>query len=256
MRTLFVTLLLFIFAYLAQSQDITPSYYMMGWKVQIVSIESSWVVTDVNIEIGDTFNIIATGIANSGGKNPLTYYSSAYWVGPEGTGYAGSGQPVEGVPAYSLIGRIGVSGTPFYIGRSISFVANVSGVLYLGYNDVQFWDNYGYYIAYVRGGIITSIKESAENPNRFSLYQNYPNPFNPSTTIEYQVSKRSNVEVTIYDIDGRLVKTLLNSVQYPGQYSIQWNGQNDNGNMVSSGTYFYQISSDDNQLVKKMLLLK
>jgi hypothetical protein len=111
---------------------------------------------------------------------------------------------------------------------------------------------------YREGGWPTDIVEDNNKPlpEKFELSQNYPNPFNPSTAIEYQIAKQGNVEVAIYDINGRLVKILLNSTQYPGSYTIQWNGQGEGSRTVSSGTYFYQVKSNGIQLVKKMLLMK
>jgi WD40 repeat protein len=131
----------------------------------------------------------------------------------------------------------------------------------------MYGDNYGFYYAYIfinptiiNPTIITGVfrggGEGREFPNATQLLQNYPNPFNPNTNIEYQLSKRGSVEISIYDNNGRLVKTLLNTEQYPGNYTIQWDGKNDAGATVASGTYFYQVKSDNVQLVKKMLLLK
>jgi photosystem II stability/assembly factor-like uncharacterized protein len=106
--------------------------------------------------------------------------------------------------------------------------------------------------------ITTSVKENEINsfPTLFKLDQNYPNPFNPSTTIQYQVAKQGNVEVTVFDIGGRTIKTLLNTEQHAGTYTIQWDSKNNEGKLVSSGTYFYQVKSDNVNLVKKMLLIK
>ncbi len=103
---------------------------------------------------------------------------------------------------------------------------------------------------------IDAVLEGSNTPISFGLSQNYPNPFNPNTTIEYQIPQRGNVEIGIYDVNGLLVKTLLDTEQFPGNYSIQWDGKSDEGIYVSSGTYFYQVKSDNVQLVRKMLLLK
>ena len=93
-------------------------------------------------------------------------------------------------------------------------------------------------------------------PGAFLLNQNYPNPFNPSTTIEYQVAKQVNVVVSIYDINGRLIRTLQHGMQPPGKYSLVWDGKSENGGTVSSGEYIYQVKSEGVQLVRKMLLLR
>jgi hypothetical protein len=88
-------------------------------------------------------------------------------------------------------------------------------------------------------------------PLKYDLHQNYPNPFNPVTTITYDIIKHQDVEVAIYDILGRRIKTLVNEQQVPGSYTIKWDASN-----VASGIYFYQLKTKDYINTKKMLLLK
>ena len=109
------------------------------------------------------------------------------------------------------------------------------------------------------GGIPTSVKEQELMQNvisSFVLYQNYPNPFNPSTTIQYEVPKAGVVEVNIFDIQGRLVRSILKSNQEAGTHSVVWDSHNSNGNIVVSGTYFCQVLFDGSSLVKKLVLIK
>jgi hypothetical protein len=93
-------------------------------------------------------------------------------------------------------------------------------------------------------------------PEVFNISQNYPNPFNPSTTIRYAIPNVSYVSLRIYDILGREVKTLVNSEQNIGIHSVQWNGDNNYGNKVSSGIYLYKIEAGNFIMTKKMILLK
>ncbi len=106
--------------------------------------------------------------------------------------------------------------------------------------------------------IITTVNvnESITSPTLFKLYQNYPNPFNPQTTIEYNVSKVSQVELKIFNNNGELVNSLIDEVKYPGNYSAVWNGSDSKGNKVSSGAYYYQLILDGISQTKKMMLLK
>ena len=90
----------------------------------------------------------------------------------------------------------------------------------------------------------------------FTLHQNYPNPFNPNTTLRYDLPEDVMVNITIYDMMGRRVSTLVSSKQSAGQKSVQWNATNDAGVPVSAGMYFYAIQASDFHLVKKMILLK
>lgn len=80
-----------------------------------------------------------------------------------------------------------------------------------------------------------------DQPRKFWLSQNHPNPFNPITTIQYDLPQRSDVQITIYDLLGRQVATLVSETQEAGYKSVQWNAINDLGQPVSAGVYFYQI---------------
>ena len=93
-------------------------------------------------------------------------------------------------------------------------------------------------------------------PKRFVLNENYPNPFNPITTIKYEIPKNGNVRLVIYNIIGQEVITLVNSEQWAGKYNVRWNGTNQYGSQVATGTYFYVLKTNNNQSIKKMLLLK
>ena len=89
-----------------------------------------------------------------------------------------------------------------------------------------------------------------------SLSQNYPNPFNPETTIEYSLAESCNVTLKIYNIAGRLIKTLIDEYQTAGSYSITWYGDNEVGEEIASGVYFYRIQVADFVSTKKMVVLK
>ena len=84
-----------------------------------------------------------------------------------------------------------------------------------------------------------------------TLQPNYPNPFNPSTTISYEMSEGGDVHLGVYDLKGQLIEILVNGNVTPGHHSVAWNG-----NKVSSGLYFYKLSSGNEVLTKKMLYMK
>lgn len=90
----------------------------------------------------------------------------------------------------------------------------------------------------------------------FTLYQNYPNPFNPTTTIRYSLPKAGDVEVNIYDIQGRLIRSLENAYQQVGTHSLVWDSRNSSGSVVATGTYFYQVLFKGSALSKKLILIK
>jgi hypothetical protein len=91
---------------------------------------------------------------------------------------------------------------------------------------------------------------------RFFLYQNYPNPFNPSTKISFNLPGERQASLSIYNIEGRLVKTLVNGSVKGGLQSVTWDGTDARGNPVSSGVYLYRLRAGGNVMTKKMILLK
>jgi hypothetical protein len=106
---------------------------------------------------------------------------------------------------------------------------------------------------------LISLKESDNNvPGviKTSLAQNYPNPFNPVTTINYSLAVEGNIELIVYNIKGQKVKTLVNEKKELGHYQAIWDGTDNNKKQVSSGVYFYRLSTGEKTMNKKMLLLK
>ena len=93
-------------------------------------------------------------------------------------------------------------------------------------------------------------------PLQYILYQNYPNPFNPVTSLRYDLPEDGLVNITIYDMMGRVVKTLINSSQTAGYKFISWNATNDRNEPVSAGLYLYTIQAGEFRQTKKMVLLK
>jgi hypothetical protein len=104
--------------------------------------------------------------------------------------------------------------------------------------------------------IVSVDDELASAPDNYNLQQNYPNPFNPSTTIKYSIVNPGNVSIKIYDVLGRVVKTLVKEFKINGTYQIRWNGDDNFNNGVSSGIYFYRMEAGLFVETKKMILLK
>jgi len=103
---------------------------------------------------------------------------------------------------------------------------------------------------------LSQIENEASMPGSYYLLQNYPNPFNPITTLHYDLPENSFVNITIYDMLGRKVKTLINETQDAGYRSIIWDATDNNGEPVSAGIYLYQIQAGEYMQTKKMVLLK
>jgi hypothetical protein len=90
----------------------------------------------------------------------------------------------------------------------------------------------------------------------FELYQNYPNPFNNETVIKFYFNRTANIKLTIFDVFGKRIQTLYSGAIGKGEHIVRWNGKNEQGVTLSSGFYFYELVSDQERLIKKMLLLK
>jgi hypothetical protein len=129
------------------------------------------------------------------------------------------------------------------------------------------WTNI--YLADVNGevkpagpSLVTSVKSIPDDPaipQEYLTAQNYPNPFNPETVIQFTIPSRlanEQVSLSVYDIQGRLIKELFNDKLQSGNYLIQWDGKNTFQRSVSSGTYFYRLLAGDSQFVGKMNLIK
>ena len=112
-------------------------------------------------------------------------------------------------------------------------------------------------------GVEPSAKRSTTlgNIKRTALLQNYPNPFNPETWIPYQLAKDALVTLIVYDQSGHIVRTLDIGRQISGIYrgkakAAYWDGRNQNGESVTSGTYFYQLRAEDYTALRRMVIVK
>ncbi|MCP4800973.1 MAG: T9SS type A sorting domain-containing protein [bacterium] len=95
-----------------------------------------------------------------------------------------------------------------------------------------------------------------DTPDRFALTGNYPNPFNPSTEIAFSMSADGPATLEIIDVRGSLVQTIDLGDLTAGAHTINWNGKDNNGRNVASGTYFARLRAADNEATHKMMLAK
>ncbi len=104
------------------------------------------------------------------------------------------------------------------------------------------------------GNAIAPVTETL--PKAFALKQNFPNPFNPVTSIAFELPAAKDVHLTVYNMLGQNIRTLVNDHREAGRYSVLWDGRDDSGRMVGSGVYFYQIQAGTFTQTAKMVLLK
>ena len=182
-----------------------------------------------------------------------------------------------GLPVYISemdLGNVGDTGTPddptqlqLYtkIFPALWRHPGVKGITLWGYLQGQMWQTTCYLVRsdgtarpallwlaqYVSSNPMGVKGNTLQLPSSYDLKQNFPNPFNPTTNIQYSLPKASRVTLKVYDILGRLVQTLVNGEQNPGNYSVTFNAQN-----LSSGVYFYQLQAGGFTETKKLMLLK
>ena len=106
-------------------------------------------------------------------------------------------------------------------------------------------------------GKISDIEVAdTELPLTFTLNQNYPNPFNPTTTIRFQLPKKADVQLVVYNSLGQKVRTLVSGRRNAGKHEVVWNGTNDQGQLVASGMYIYRLIAEDRVQSRRMLLIR
>jgi hypothetical protein len=144
--------------------------------------------------------------------------------------------------------------TPYYFNLSDLVGTNIRIAIQCVSNDA--------FVFMVDDFRIDSTEDGVDNddpqvaPLMSTLEQNYPNPFNPETSISYTLKNAGKVSLEIYNLKGQRVKTLVNKQENAGQHAVVWNGQDDKGNAVSSGVYFYKLKSGNYTSTRKMILLK
>ena len=99
-------------------------------------------------------------------------------------------------------------------------------------------------------------EEVPKPPVKTVLHQNHPNPFNPSTIIQYDLAELGHVTLRIYDLRGALVRTLEDRDRLPGRYEVGWNGENDRGERVAAGVYFYRLTAPGYSQTRKLVLVR
>ena len=98
---------------------------------------------------------------------------------------------------------------------------------------------------------IVSLEKSTLLPVKFALWQNFPNPFNPSTVISWQLAASSNVDLSIFNLLGQKVVTLISEKQPAGYYQVEWDATD-----FASGIYYYKVVAGEFRAVRKMILIK
>jgi len=150
----------------------------------------------------------------------------------------------------SVLGSVNV-GTP------VDAIASIPDIAGDGSMEMVVGGRNGWVYCYSGGNEFVNVEDiDYFQSSYYKLMQNYPNPFNPITTLRYDLPEQVNVNIIIYDMLGRQVRTLINQTQDAGFKSVIWDGTNDFGKTVSAGIYLYQIKAKGFVQTRKMVLLK
>lgn len=170
--------------------------------------------------------------------------------------------------------KLGINGIKLWTEEGILFsnlaMANTScnkisdednGIIIVWY-ERDYEPHYGIFAQkinkYGRLGSITTVKHQVimQIPVQYYLSQNWPNPFNNQTIIQYTISQKGKVQLTIMNVQGKEVKTLVNKEQSIGSYQIIWNGKDNEGGYISSGIYFYRLKINEFVQTKKLTIIR
>jgi hypothetical protein len=166
-----------------------------------------------------------------------------------------TGEPVTGAIDSMIVKNFATANKLNYS----SMIASLFNYNYVSHDMSHGIHNTKYTVAILRAslGLVTGVEmDPLPVPKSFALDQNYPNPFNPSTEIRYTLPRASNVKLAVYDIMGRVVRTLIDQNMDAGSHRTMWNGRDNSGQTVSSGVYFYHIQADGFNATKKMVMMK
>ena len=141
--------------------------------------------------------------------------------------------------------------------NSYAMLSGFQNLFFLNSNTGWLCGGPGNILKTTTGGLTFISKINSDIPNNYLLLQNYPNPFNPTTNIHYEIPKNGFVKLVVFDILGREVQTLVNEKQNAGTYEVTFNARQPGlGSNLSSGIYFYTLTSGDFKETKKFVLLK
>ena len=146
------------------------------------------------------------------------------------------------------------SGPNFFVAQ-LNNVCNADSTILINVN-IRSGENVYWYDDFVLNIEMLSTADGEAVPKEYALGSAYPNPFNPVTTLQYDLPEDAMVNITIYDMMGREVKTLVNSSHIAGYRTVQWDATNNAGEPVAAGVYLYMIQAGEFRQTKKMILLK
>ena len=218
---------------LRQMVKLGQLYLQDGYSGEIQILGSEWIedATSPQIEVGN--QLLWPELSDYGYLWWLPEYEGSYLA------YGYGGQYIAVIPQYNLV--IGSHSSDNGPDEAYSHANNLRNIIF---NEILlFFENDSLSV------------DMSLHPEKIQIKQNYPNPFNPTTTLEYYLPRDLFVNISIYDMLGNKIKSLVQRNQVSGFKSVQWNAQNNQGEPVSAGVYLYKIQADGFSQTKKMILV-
>lgn len=210
----------------------TGAYPLSHWNLDQILVSGANDENRVDLDCQESQGAFRAAYISKGPSRDTVIYTSAF------------APPFSGHQIVNADRDASTSTAPSVAGFRQSASGFGGGVLFAGFGPIgAFYDGSNIFP--------TDVRPTGEIPETFALEQNYPNPFNPTTTIRFQVPVLSDVTLTVYDVLGREVETLVNDSKGAGVYEVTWNAAN-----LSSGVYYYRLTAGSFSDVKKLLLLK
>tara|TARA_B100001769_G_C21983843_1_gene528929 strand:- start:90 stop:968 length:879 start_codon:yes stop_codon:yes gene_type:complete len=235
----------------SEMESMSRSSMYSYWEGYNLNSESE-MYSDLVVPTGISYPIIITDISGDVSVgDELVAYANGQVVGA--TRISDLSSPVV-ISAWGGYHEYGIDLDGYMVGDEIDlrlYSLDKGEELFVGME----LDNSQYGVGPLSSGKV-SVTDMLAVPDEFILSQNYPNPFNPSTTISFSVPAEGNVVVSIYDITGRLVNTLVNENMSSGYHSVVWDGADMTGESVSAGLYIYSLQAEGVSLTRKMVLMK
>lgn len=253
----FATVAVMVFSWTATGEA-QIGFDPVGSTVDL-DVSVGWLNTGIQINAGDQLLFLAEGWQR---VSPVVSGQPSNYTDPDGMGgnIADPYRPYSQAGLGALIGRIGEGGAMFFIGRVSFILAQTSGELWLTSNDGFPGDNTGYYVVHVyqNNYLATGLFGPAELPSRedVTLSKNAPNPFESATTIEFRLTRPSAVELDIFDVSGRHVRTLSRQWTEAGAHRVEWDGGTDAGSPAGAGVYAYRLVADGRVITRTMTLVR
>jgi len=228
-------------------------YYLDSTKFQIYS-------THYNGSVQYTYNftqpektaggyIYSLGIDLTG-DNIVEFYVLGQYAG---TNYTRQSVRILNITNNSTL--LELNSTNYYYSAPLIYDIDSDGILEMIFIEYDINNLWRYRLLVYNTNVSTSVIDN-KNEQNFNLFQNFPNPFNPSTVIRFNLFKSENIKLQILNINGELVKTIFEKELPPGQHEVIWDGTDSQNRKVTSGVYLYRLVSNENELTRKMILIK